>query len=99
MRRSSTPAHERARAEEVARLQARPDFLRSTIAHLREHDGAATADPISEFYACATRGFLSARDVGFGFPLFFALMIEIVTAFGPITVVRFAQLSATPAST
>ena len=37
--------------------------------------------------------------MGFGFPLFFALMIEIVTAFGPITVVRFAELSATPTST
>ena len=41
----------------------------------------------------------SVRDVGFGFPLFFALMIEIVTAFGPITLVRFAELTATPTST
>ena len=32
------------------------------------------------------------RDVAFGFPLFFAMLIEIVSAFGPITVMRFAEL-------
>jgi hypothetical protein len=37
---------------------------------------------------------LSVRDVGFGFPLFFAIMIEVVTAFGPVTLARFAEVTA-----
>jgi hypothetical protein len=90
---------ERAGAEEAARLQARASALRREIAQLRDRGNASSPDPVGEFYAWATRGLLSVRDVGFGFPLFFALMIEIVTAFGPITVVRFAELSGTPAVT
>jgi hypothetical protein len=90
---------ERASAEEMARLQVRANTLRHAMVGLREHGSSPTTDPVGEFYAWATRGFLSVRDVGFGFPLFFALMIEIVTAFGPVTVVRFAELSATPIST
>jgi hypothetical protein len=90
---------ERAAAEEAARLQAHANALRAEIAHLRDRGNASSPDPVGEFYAWATRGVLSVRDVGFGFPLFFALMIEIVTAFGPITVVRFAELSATSGST
>lgn len=90
---------ERAGAEEAARLQLRASELRAEIAQLREHGNASSPDPVGEFYAWATRGILSVRDVGFGFPLFFALMIEIVTAFGPITVVRFAEVSATSTAT
>jgi hypothetical protein len=90
---------ERARAEEAARLQAHANTLRAEIAHLRDRGNAASPDPVGEFYAWATRGLLNVRDVGFGFPLFFALMIEIVTAFGPITIVRFAELSTASAVT
>ena len=36
---------------------------------------------------------MSVRDVGFGFPLFFALLIEIVSAFGPITIAAYADAS------
>jgi hypothetical protein len=39
---------------------------------------------------------LSVRDVGFGFPLFFALLIEVVSAFGPITITRYAELTRQP---
>jgi hypothetical protein len=90
---------ERAGAGEAARLQARAIALRAEMVHLRDRGGASPPDPLGEFYAWATRGLLSVRDVGFGFPLFFALMIEIVTAFGPITVVRFAEVSATSSAT
>jgi hypothetical protein len=85
---------ERAAAQEAARLQERARALRLEIARLRDAGSASPPDPVGEFYAWATRGLLSVRDVGFGFPLFFALMIEVVTAFGPVTVVRFAELSA-----
>ena len=86
---------ERASAEEATRLHESATGLRVEVARLRESGSAASPDPVGEFYAWATRGLLSVRDVGFGFPLFFALMIEIVTAFGPITVVRFAEISST----
>ena len=89
---------ERAVAEEASRLETRANKLRVDIAALRERGSSSPPDPVGEFYAWATRGVLSVRDVGFGFPLFFALLIEIVTAFGPITVVRFAELSVTSAS-
>ena len=84
---------ERAIAEEGLKLIARANSLRAEVVVLRERGNASTPDPVGEFYAWATRGLLSVRDVGFGFPLFFALLIEIVTAFGPIAVVRFAELS------
>lgn len=90
---------ERAGAEEAARLQLRTGELRREIVRLRERDGTFTPDPVGEFYAWATRGLLSVRDVGFGFPLFFALMIEIVTAFGPVAVARFAEVSVTSTAT
>jgi hypothetical protein len=70
----------------------------AALGALRERGSASAPDPIGESHAWATRGLLSVRDVGFGFPLFFALMIEIVTAFGPVIVVRFAELSV-PTST
>ena len=41
--------------------------------------------------AWVTRGLVSVRDVGFGFPLFFALLIEAVSAFGPATIVAYAD--------
>lgn len=90
---------ERVGAEEDARLHERASALRVEIARLRERGSASPPDPVGEFYSWATRGLLSVRDVGFGFPLFFALMIEIVTAFGTITVVRFAEVSAPSTST
>jgi hypothetical protein len=34
---------------------------------------------------------VSVRDVGFGFPLAFALLIEIVSAFGPVTIAGYAD--------
>ena len=33
------------------------------------------------------------RDVSFGFPLFFALLIEVVSAFGPLTIAAYAEAS------
>jgi hypothetical protein len=65
--------------------------LRERVIALRERGGSLAADPIGEFYAWLTSGFVSVRDVGFGFPLFFALLIEIVSAFGPATIVAYAE--------
>ncbi|HEV8692651.1 MAG TPA: hypothetical protein VGQ93_00470, partial [Lysobacter sp.] len=57
---------------------------------LREQGSSLAPDPVGEFWAWATRGLLSVRDVGFGFPLMFALVIEVVSAFGPSVVVAVA---------
>jgi hypothetical protein len=84
---------ERATAEEARKLEARVQQLQTQMAMLRARGHSVAPDPVGEFYAWATRGLLSVRDVGFGFPLFFALLIEIVSPFGPVTVVRFAELS------
>jgi hypothetical protein len=84
---------ERAIAEDGFKLEQSAQELRREIVRRREQGGALSPDPVGEFYAWATRGLLSVRDVGFGFPLFFAILIEVVSAFGPITVMRFAEVS------
>ena len=58
---------------------------------LRERGGSVAPDPVGEFYSWLTRGVVSVRDVGFGLPLAFALLIEIVSAFGPITIAGYAD--------
>jgi hypothetical protein len=78
-------------AIEARRLEGRIGSLREQIVNLRQHGGSIAADPVAEFYAWLTRGFVSVRDVGFGFPLAFALLIEIVSAFGPVTIAGYAD--------
>lgn len=80
-------------ANERKSLEPRIAVLRQKLAEMREGGASGASDPVAEFYAWATRGLLSVRDVGFGFPLFFALLIEVVSAFGPITIARYAELT------
>ena len=78
-------------AIEAARLDNRLVALRQEIASLRDRGGSAAPDPVAEFWAWITRGLLSVRDVAFGLPLFFAFMIEMVSAFGPVGIVAYAE--------
>lgn len=80
-------------ASEAQRLEQSASRLREQIAILRDRGGAVAPDPVAEFYTWITRGFVSVRDVGFGFPLAFALLIELVSAFGPITIAAYAEAS------
>ncbi len=57
--------------------------MRVRIGKLRETGGSLPADPVAELIAWLSRGQLKVRDIGFGFPLVFALLIEVVSAFGP----------------
>ena len=57
---------------------------------LPERGGSIAADPVGGVYAWLSGGVVSVRDVGFGFPLAFALLIEIVSAFGPVTISGYA---------
>jgi hypothetical protein len=84
---------EHASAMEAEALEARATALRRALAGLRESGGAVAPDPVAEFYTWLTGGFVGARDVGFGFPLFFALLIEAVSTFGPATIVAYAEAS------
>lgn len=84
---------ERAAAVEAKKLEDRATALRQQVIALRERGGSIAPDPVGEFYAWITGGFVSVRDVGFGFPLFFALLIEVVSAFGPVTIAAYAEAS------
>jgi len=84
---------ELAAAREREAIEPRIVALRRELVRMREHGAADAADPVGQFYAWATRGLLSVRDVSFGFPLFFAFLIEVVSAFGPITIARYAELT------
>ena len=61
------------------------------IGKLREAGGSLPADPVAELIAWLSRGQLEVRDIGFGFPLVFALLIEVVSAFGPVALVAYAD--------
>lgn len=82
---------ERAAADERARLESRKVTLRTQITKLREGGGSIAPDPVAELFAWLSRGQLSVRDIGFGFPLVFAFLIEIVSAFGPAGIVAYAE--------
>jgi hypothetical protein len=82
---------ERAAAAERARLDNRKVALQTQITRLRESGGSVAPDPVAELFAWLSRGQLSVRDIGFGFPLVFAFLIEIVSAFGPAGVVAYAE--------
>lgn len=84
---------EHASALESEALEARATTLRNEMRELRAHGSAVPADPVAEFYNWITRGFIGARDMGFGLSLFFALLIETVSAFGPATIAAYADTS------
>ena len=81
----------RATAEEAERLETRQTELAAQLTKLREAGGSLPADPVAELLAWLSRGQLNVRDIAFGFPLVFALLIEIVSAFGPAGLVAFAE--------
>jgi hypothetical protein len=82
---------ELAAAHEAAKFDARAATLRQQVHELRERGGTLPPDPVGEFWAWLTRGFVTVTAVGFGLPLFFALMIELVSAFGPLAIVAYAE--------
>lgn len=87
---------ELATAREREKLAQRIETLREDVARMRRDGSAIAPDPIGEFYAWLSRGLLSVRDVSFGFPLFFALLIEAVSAFGPVTIAAYAEATRPP---
>jgi hypothetical protein len=78
-------------ANESAKVDARATVLREQVNELRGKGGSLAADPVGEFWSWLSRGWITVRAVGFGLPLFFALMIETVSAFGPLAIVAYAE--------
>jgi hypothetical protein len=89
---------ERASAVEAEGLLARRRLLEVQVTRLRETGGSLAADPVAELFAWLSRGQLSVRDISFGFPLFFAVLVELVSAFGPTGVVAYAEATRRPTS-
>jgi hypothetical protein len=85
-----------AAATGASRRTARIVELRQQARELRDRGAADVADPVAELFAWMSRGLLSVRDVGFGFPVAFALLIELVSAFGPIGIATYAAATRTP---
>jgi hypothetical protein len=79
-----------AAAAEASRRNARIGELRKQARELRDRGADNPPDPVAELFAWMSRGLLSVRDVGFGFPIAFALLIELVSAFGPIGIATYA---------
>jgi hypothetical protein len=88
-----------AAAAEKSRRDIRVAHLRRQVRELRERGAGDAADPVAELFAWMSRGLLSVRDVGFGFPVAFSLLIELVSAFGPIGIATYAAATRTAAST
>src|SRR5262249_61479154 len=88
---------ERARAEEISRLASRERELRSHISQLREAGSSLPSDPVAELFAWLSRGQLSVRDIAFGFPLAFAVLIEVVSSFGLAGLVAYGEATKWPA--
>jgi hypothetical protein len=78
-------------ANESAKLELRATDTRQQIAKLRGMGGSLAPDPVGLFWEWLTSGWITVRAVGFGLPLFFALMIETVSAFGPLTIAAYAE--------
>ena len=87
-----------AAAAEQNRRDIRIAQLRQQVRELRERGAGDSSDPVAELFAWMSRGLLSVRDVGFGFPVAFALLIELVSAFGPIGIATYAAATRGSAS-
>ena len=81
-------------AKEAGTLETRRDSARQRVHKLRDGGGSLNPDPVAEVFAWLSRGQLSVREIGFGFPLVFALLIEIVSAFGPAGIVAYVDATA-----
>ena len=90
-------------AVEATRLEIRIEELRHQLRQSRGRGDDEPPDPVGELFAWMSRGLVSVRDVGFGFPVAFALLIELVSSCGLIGIAGYAaatrtSLVATPAT-
>jgi hypothetical protein len=84
---------ELASAQEAARLDQQIAALRVQAEKLRGRGATVSSDPQGELFARLTRGWLTAKDVGFTLGLLLAAAIELVSAFGPAVLAAYAEAS------
>jgi hypothetical protein len=85
---------EQAGALERERLDERAQRLREELARLRE-DGAlgGAGDPQAALIERLTFGWMAAANVGLGLTLMIVVMIELVSAFGPLIIQEYVALN------
>jgi hypothetical protein len=87
----ATLRQELAVAIEADRLDQRIAGLKERAARLRKGGGTLSADPQAEILSRVTMGLLSPKEVGFGLILLLAMVIELVSAFGPVVLSAYAE--------
>jgi hypothetical protein len=80
-----------ATSRETALLEQRAALLRERVRELQEQGATLPPDPVAQFWMWLSAGRLTADGVAYGMPLFFALMIEFVSTFGPVGIAAYAE--------
>ncbi len=87
---------ELAAAHEERELDGRLGELSRQAHQLRERGAARPADPQAELLARVSRGWLAAGDIGPSLSLLLAVMIELISAFGPAVLSAYAETARLP---
>ena len=82
---------ERASASEAQRLEARINELAHDAARLTEQGGKGETDPQARVIATILQGMLTVKQVDLGLLLSLVIMVELVSAFGPLVLTEFAR--------
>ncbi|MGA7323542.1 MAG: hypothetical protein WBX25_03420 [Rhodomicrobium sp.] len=84
---------ELAAAGEEREIGKRLGELRAQVQQLREHGASVSTDPQAELLARLFHGALSKAEIGPGLSVLLAIMIELVSAFGPAVLATYAEAS------
>jgi hypothetical protein len=82
---------ERVQAEEASRLHEMSRQLEFEISTTRDVGASISVDTTAEFLAWLTNEQIHIDNIAFGFPLVFALLIELLSALGPTAIVASAN--------
>lgn len=91
----ATLRQELARAAEAERIEQLTAALRREAASLQVRGLIASADPQAEVLSRRTVGWITVRDIGFGLIMLLAVVIESVSAFGPVVLTAYADVTRT----
>ena len=78
-------------AKEAAQLEMRLSELDKQVTEGRNHGAMIAVNPQAETIAWLTFGFVSVESVARGWPVFFALLVEGLSGFGPTIVVALIE--------
>lgn len=75
-------------------FDARVHVLRREVARLRQHGGAAEADPQAQLLVRLSNGFVGAGDVALLLILLLVAMVELISAFAPLVIQEYVAVHA-----